>query len=55
MATNPTEIQQRLVRYRDVHFYRISLLLTVSEQERPRTYYVTLRRVRVTIAAAEKQ
>jgi len=55
MATNPTEIQQRLVPYGEAHFYRISVLPTVSEQDRPYTYYVTLMRVRVTIAAAEKK
>lgn len=55
MAAIPTEIQQRLVRYSEVHFYCISLLPTVSEQERPHLYQVTLRRVRFTIAAAEKE
>ena len=56
MATNPTEMQQCLVRHSsEVHFYRISVLPTVSELDRPRTNYVTLSCVRVTIAAAEKK
>jgi len=55
MAAIPTEIPWSLVRYSEVHFYRISLLPTVSEQERPRMYQVTLRCVRFTIAAAEKK